>query len=94
MSDFYDDSFGMGGDPIDADPFYDETADDTIITDQVDYDAAISQVATDPADLARIATAETMHGAAPAQPDTGLPLLPVLAFSGGAALLMRARRRW
>ncbi len=45
----------------------------------------------DPIQLARLATAEQLHSAAEESPGTGLPLLPVLAFSGFAAFFARKR---
>jgi hypothetical protein len=45
----------------------------------------------DPIALARTATAEQLHGVAEENPETGLPLFPILAFSAGVALLARRK---
>jgi hypothetical protein len=45
----------------------------------------------DPVDLARIATAEQLHSSAEKNPETGLPLFPLLIFSGIAAFCIRKK---
>ncbi len=77
------------------DDFRDEipAGNDEIITEAVDFPVNIHvDGSAEPVDYS-VVVGEEFHMAAPHQPKSGAPLLPLLAFSGSAAAWFRARRK-
>jgi hypothetical protein len=71
-----------------ATPVVDETIHET-----AEYPINIHVGGTsDPVDYGKAIGGDDIHTAAPAQPETGAPLLPLLAFSGVAAAAWRSRK--
>ncbi len=66
---------------------------DEIITEMVDFPVNIHvDGSAEPVDYT-VVVGEEFHMAAPEQPESGAPLLPLLAFSGAAAAWMRAKHK-
>lgn len=77
------------------DDFRDEipSGDDEIITETVDFPVNIHvDGSAEPVDYS-VVVGEEFHMAAPNQPKSGIPALPLLAFSGAAAAWIRSKRR-
>lgn len=65
----------------------------TVITETNDFPInTYTGETVDPIVLARTATAEQLHGVAKENPETGLPLLPILMFSAGTAILVHRKK--